>query len=339
MLIWMWIMFAFNTLNADYITYEMIYNRIAVDDSKVMKTYEELFVLMCQMGSKVFNWNYQQFIIFLATLSTILFAIVIKLYCNGARQNLVISFFMVFLYWVFICQHRTYISLLLVLIGLYLLNYFEDWRGTAFYLLFIVLGLGFHRMAAMYIVLLAAKYLNVKKLLFIIPLLMLAVTQIRNPFFSSFISQYVAGYKMDRWLYSDGSRTLTGMLILVFIRVLMVAVEYHCYYKKARLGYKSEYLNRQKFILKVTIICLATLPLELLQKDYERLVRLPLFLSFVFFAEYLEMSKIDRHHLPLNALVYGGYLGLYLASFFVSFYGWFLHNLIPILNNNSLIPF
>lgn len=339
MLLWMWVLFAFNTVNGDYIAYETIYNRIVANDARIISLYEEFFVLLCQMGGRVFGWNYQQFIIFIATLATILFAILIKLYCNGVRQNLVISLFMIFLYWMFICQHRTYIALLLVLIGLYFLNIFKDWRGIAVYLVFLLMAVGFHRMAALYIVLIASKFIDIKRLLLIVPILMFAVTQIRNPVFTSFMSKYLAGYKMDRWLYSDGSRTLTGMIILVFVRLLMVAVEYHCYYKRVRMGYKSKNMNNQKFILKVTIICLAMLPLELLKKDYERLVRLPLFLSFVFFAEYLEMSKIDRHHFPLNAIVYGSYLGLYLASFYVSFYGWFLHNLIPILNNNSLIPF
>lgn len=332
-------MFAFNTLNADYLTYEYIYYRIAANDTRVISTYEELFVLLCQMGNKIFNWNYQQFVIFIATLSIVLFAIVIKIYCKGVRQNLVIALFIVFSYWVFICQYRTYISFLLVLLGLYLLNYFDDWRGTALFLVFIVLASGFHRMAALYIILIAAKYVDIKRLLLVIPLFMAAVTQIRNPIFYSFISRYVAGYKMDRWLYSDGSRTLTGVIILVFVRILMVAIEYHCYYKKAQSGGNSDCLKRQRFILTVTIICLAMLPLEVLKKDYERMVRLPLFLSFVFFTNYLEMSKIDRHHLPLNAVVYGGYIGVYFISFYISFYGWFLHNLIPILNNNSLISF
>lgn len=339
MLLWMWVLFAFNTLNGDYLAYETIYNRIAANDARMISTYEELFVLLCQMGSRVFGWNYQQFIILIATIATILFAIVIKLYCNGVRQNLVISLFMLFLYWMFICQHRTYIALMLVLIGLYFLNYYEGWRGIAFYAVFLVLAIGFHRMAALYIILIASKFFDIKKLLLFIPILMAVITQIRNPVFTSFISKYLAGYKMDRWLYADGSRTLTGVIILVFIRILMVAIEYHCYYKKVQSGGNSECLKRQRFILTVTIICLAMLPLEVLKKDYERLVRLPLFLSFVFFANYLEMSKIDRHHLPLNAVVYGGYIGVYFISFYTSFYGWFLHNLIPILNNNSLISF
>ncbi len=339
MLVWMWILFAFNTLNGDYLAYEMIYKRIAANDSRIIKIYEEFFVLLCQMGSKVFHWNYQQFIVFMATFSTILFAVVIKLYCDGVKQNLVISLFMIFLYWMFICQYRTYIALLFVLVGLYCLYRIDDWKGPVLFVLFVIVGAAFHRMAALFIVLIAAKFINVNRLIIAVPIIMAVVSQIRNPAFSSFLSRYVAGYKMDRWLYSEGSRTWTGIIILIIVRVLMVGIEYHCYNKRKRININNIYLKSQEYILKITIICLGMLPLEFIKKDYERLARLPLFLSFVFLAEYLKSSRIDKRHLPLNAVTYAGYLGLYMISFYTSFYGWFIHNLVPIMRYNSLVPF
>ena len=339
MLLWMWVLFAFNTLNGDYLSYEKIYSHIAANNTRVAETYEELFVFFCRIGSRQFHWSYQQFIIAIASFSVFLFAIVLKLYCGNNRQNLVISLFMIFLYWMFICQYRTFISLMLVLIGIYFLERINDVRGIVLFLGFILLGVTFHRMAALYVVVLAVKYLERKQLVLLMPISMMSVLVLRHPALTAFISKYVAGYKMDRWLYADGSRTVPGIVILILIRVALTLIETYCYEDMVRVDADDRTLKRMDFFLKITIVCLAFLPLEMLQKDYERLARVSLFLSFVFFALFIENYRFDHRHVPLSVILFSGYFGMYLISFYISFNGWFLHNLVPILSYNSLFPF
>lgn len=336
MMIYMWILFALNTLNGDFISYEKIYNHIIYGNKEVISNYEEGFVLICKIGGKL-GLNYQEFLIIPATICTILFCVVIRLYANDGYQNIFIALFIIFSYWMMICQYRTYIGILLTLIGLYFLYKYDDFKGYLIFILFVLLGVLFHRMVFLYLIYLPAKKWKTRTLVLFLPIIAAIVLLIRNPTFSRTIARYVAGYKMVRWLYTDNQRSVLAILALLVLRLGVVVFEIYMTYNTNNAKISWSHYDIQQFILNISIISLGFLPLEFMIKDFERLSRIPLILLFIFILNYGKDNDINIHKVPLSVISVGNFLVVYMIFYYISFSGWFEHNLIPILTNNLLL--
>ena len=96
MLVYMWFVFAFNTSNGDYLNYVGIYTRIGNGYLWTISNYEVGYVAICKLSSGVLHLSYADFIILIATISTLLFVIVIKLWTDFQNQNTVISLFIIY---------------------------------------------------------------------------------------------------------------------------------------------------------------------------------------------------------------------------------------------------
>lgn len=340
MLFWMWIQFAFNTVNGDYIPYTRIYKHIVEGNSIVIGQYEKGFVFLAYICGHTLDFTYEQFIVVMATFSIVLFAIVLQLFCAEGNQNLVISIFMVLMYWVMICQYRTFISILFSLIGIYFLEHQEGIKSILLFVLFVFLGVLFHRAAGLFLILILAKRFNIKVIYTLIPLFLLLTVVLKSNTAISIISRYVPMYKVERWLMFDsGTRSWMGLVMVIFSRVLLPFLEQYCYSMEITHGEdpKFSYMKIQDFIIKISYISWAFIPLEFAITDYERLARLPLILSMFFISIILSKHKYGFHSVPLGVVLFFVYYVIYGWMYFISYNGWIYHNLIPILTNNKLI--
>lgn len=339
MLLYMWFIFAFNTMNGDYIAYAAVYKRIGDGYLWTISHYEIGFVAACELFYRVFKLSYEQFIVVVALFSTILFGIVIRLYSKLKKQNIIIALFVIVEYWMMICQYRFYIGMLFALIGLYLYMHNDGIKGTLLYLLFIALGVTFHNSIALFLLLMIAKKLSIKQCFYVIPISIGALLLIRMGWLSSIINMFIPAHKIENWIYSEGNRSASGIAFLLVIRILLLLVEYFVQ-KKERVKFQfenPEYIATLENILKITIISGAYNVLEMINKNYERMFRIPLFLFFVFLSYYIAKHKINVRRVPMHYLVCVGYIFIYMISFYISFDGWFVHNLIPILTYNSIL--
>lgn len=346
MLLYMWMLFAFNTLNSDYTNYKYIFTAIGNGNKWTMSHYEPGFVAMCSFCANVLHMDYSGFNMLMATICTILFALVLKLYCEWKYQNLVISFFIIVEYWVMICQYRYYLAMLLVLIGIHFYMNRSKIRGSVIFICFLALGILFHYSTIIFIVILLSDRINYKKMLYIIPVSIAVIFAIRNGYLNSVISIFIPAYKIQRWIYSEARRSMIGILLLISTRLLLLFTE-----KLALQGIKksnlSESSNQQSSLsagvlikmdglFKVTMSCFVLIILEMFDKNYERLFRLPMFLLFVFISYYCRCKKITVKRIPLGYFLSVSYVGLYMITFYISFAGWFHHNLYMVLTYNSI---
>lgn len=339
MLIYMWLLFAFNAMNADYIAYTKIYDHIVKGNIKVISIYEEGYVFLCKLGGNL-GMTYQQFMIMVSTIATMLFAVVIKLYSSNRFQNINISLFIIFSYWTMICQYRTYLAILLVLLGLYFLYTYNDRRGIVLFVLFVFLGGLFHRMAFLYILFLPARRWGTKAILFCaIPLTILIPILIRSSAVTDIIAHYVPAYKLSRWILMDDAvaRSWLGYIATGVPRVGVPILEMYIFNREGRTEANKEYLEKQKFIVNISIMSLVYVPFELMIKDYERLSRVSLFYFFIFATSYLQEHRVNCRRVPIKAIIIASFLTLYFILFSFSHVAWFSSNLVPILTQNSIL--
>lgn len=339
-LLFMWILFAFNTQNGDYSNYIAIYNGIGNGSAWALAQYEEGYIALCILGYRILKLDYANFMILVATITTLLLCLVVRLYSKNKQQNIVYILFMVFLYWMMICQYRSYISFLLTMIGIYFLIERDDWKGNVLFVLFVLLAFTFHRSSILYLLYLVAKKMDMKRIRWIIPIACVIVILPRYSFFNNIIARFLPAFKMTNWLYSEGNRSTIGILLLIAVRILLILIENSLYKAEVKRGADTLILNRGDMLCKMSTISLAFLTLEIYNKNYERLFRIPLMLAFFLFTDYLSTKKIDLRRVPrvpIHYFIFVGYLGLYMAVFYVSFSGWFEHNLIPIFTFNSLL--
>lgn len=346
-LIYMWALFAFNTANADYDNYIYIYEWVAKGRASLIQQYEGGFVLLCRIFYFLLDFSYQQFIIFIATLTTVLLVYIIHIFNIDKFQNIVLVLFVVTQYTVMICQYRSYLGTIVALIGIYLYIWNDNKINLFIAILSLLIGFSFHRSIVLFGVLLFAKHLSKQKCLLLVPIFSVIIFSLRLGAFSSIISRFVYSEKITNWLHSGTDRSMVGIFITVIVRVSLVVVEYYVYSVETKrrivnLSGDSEridnYLYSLEAILKISILACVFVPLEFYTKQYERLARLPLFLFGVFYAYYLKEHQPNSiKKVPLTYLLMTSYIVLYIITFYVSYHEWIDGNLIPILTNNMLL--
>lgn len=338
MLIYMWFMFAFNTSNADYINYSGIYSRIGSGTAYTIANYEEGFVLLILFCNRILHLEYPEFIILIATVTTFLFSVVIRLYMKRQNQNIVISLFIITLYWIMICQYRNYIAFLIIMIGLYFYLHRNDKWGTIIYIVTIIGAFLFHRSSILFLLFLLAKHLNIKKCIISVPLLMLPFVFIRSGWLSNLISRYIVSYKISEFIYNDSNRTYLGVFLLVAIRLILLLMVVWISKNDDDIKQSDASNNNDNLlIIKIMILSFSFLAMEAFDANYERLFRVPLFLSIILLAHYKGRHEINIRRVSLQYIGLSGFYLLYMVSFYVSNRSWFYSVLIPVLTNNRLL--
>lgn len=355
-LIYIWCLFALNTWNADYLNYQSIYLRIGRGDLWGTTVSEEGFVYFCYFFRHYLGFNYPQFLSFVASLCTVLLAIVVNLY--SSRPNIVLSLFIFYPYWIMICQYRSYIATLLVLLGLYFLFFDEnvenipirrlfvkkqplwkrEWFRTFLFVFFVVLGGCFHRIALFFLVFYVVKKISFKSLIVLTLCASAVFYSFHFPAVANIMRIFISGEKINTWLMSDGTRTIKGAIFLIVVRCGTILIEYVLWksYKRSKTVSKK-YLNFVELVLKSTILSISFLSLELFVKDYERLARITLFLSYVLFADFVKQRKVTLQKIPISYLSYYGFYLLHTAYYFYAFGGYLGIAFVPAFERNALL--
>ena len=355
-LLYMWVLFAFNTWNADYMNYYWIYERIGTGDLWGTTVSEEGFVYLCYFFRHDLGWTYAEFLVFVATVCTILLKIVVDLFSK--RPNTVLALSILYPYWIMVCQYRSYIATLFSMIGIYFLffdpkkesRYFfkrnnkiqrimqSDTFRSAMFFVFIFIGVLFHRTAVFFAIFYIAKKFDTKRLVIITSVLFVMLFALHLPFMANFLSHFMSRSKINTWLLSDGTRTIVGLFFLVVVRIGTVIVEYFMLDSYRKSGSVSkEYLHFVEMVFKTTLISLSFLSLELYVKDYERLARVTLLLSYCIFADFLMQKKVKAEKIPVTYFVFIAFYLVHTAYYFYVRGGYLDIAFYPLFEHNSLI--
>ena len=293
-----WMLFAFNTRNADYDAYQSIYWHINVGEEKLTTVTEEGYILLARFSSQVLSLSYQQFLVLVSTICIVLLSIVLHEYSK--LPNGVLSLFLIYPYWVMICQYRSYLSFLLVLIGIACLYKLEGRTSYIAFFLFIILGSLFHRSALLYSYFFVAKKMSIRHLVVTSLLISLSLwAMISSGVLMRLANGLVSERKAIQWLSSESNRSLVGIWLLLTARALLLYIEYWLLTKiRASSSYDAAYYD---FLFKISVLATCFLILEVNDQNYERLFRPELFIYYCFIIDYLHWH-FNINHMSIGSI-------------------------------------
>ena len=351
MLLFMWALLAYNRDNADYQNYMNIYNNIRDGNLWGTTVDEEGFIYLCRFCSTVLGLDYYQFLVLYSTICTVLFAVMVKLYTENS--NIVIALFMIYSYWCMICQVRSYLATILAMIGLYFLFYHDGKMSWILFFAFVIAGGFFHRTAWFFLPFFVVKITNMKTIVIVTAAASVGFLSLRVPFVTKLVGLVLSQQKINNWLLDDGNRSIIGIGMLFFVRGLLIVIELMMFYslsrnKKLSLSYFDRFLGRKttgkvefdavaERIFKATVLSFAFVSLEAFVRDYERLFRIVMLLSYVLFADFTVHKKVTPNKIPVGYVGYYMFFTLFMAYFLYGFVGWIDGALRPAFECNTLL--
>ncbi|WP_303819717.1 EpsG family protein [Ruminococcus flavefaciens] len=351
MLLFMWALLAYNRDNADYQNYMNIYNNIRDGNLWGTTVDEEGFIYLCRFCSTVLGLDYYQFLVLYSTICTVLFAVMVKLYTENS--NIVIALFMIYSYWCMICQVRSYLATILAMIGLYFLFYHDGKMSWILFFAFVIAGGFFHRTAWFFLPFFVVKITNMKTIVIVTAAASVGFLSLRVPFVTKLVGLVLSQQKINNWLLDDGNRSIIGIGMLFFVRGLLIVIELMMFYslsrnKKLSLSYFDRFLGRKttgkvefdavaERIFKATVLSFAFVALEAFVRDYERLFRIVMLLSYVLFADFTVHKKVTPNKIPVGYVGYYMFFTLFMAYFLYGFVGWIDGALRPAFECNTLL--
>ncbi len=343
-----WVLLGFNTYNADFEAYENIYAQIGVGNLWGTSVDEEGFIFLMYFCINVLHLTYAGFLLLFSTICTALLAVVSVLYSKN--RNIVLGLFLLYSYWVMVVQIRSHLATLLALIGVYFLVYHNDKKSIALFFGFILVAIFFHRSTVFFLPLCMIRFLDVKRTAIITAICSTVFLAIRLPFVSSLMGLFLSQEKINNWLLSDRDRTLFSILMLVMIRVVYLAAVYILYKSLNKNNYLFEKMNHviqgsskvtydisAERIFKISVLSMSYIALEAFSKDYERLFRLVIFLSYVIFADYTCAKRVSMGKIQLSYITYYAFIFVFLGYFFYVYGGWIDIAFRPVFESNSLL--
>ncbi len=342
MLLFMWILYGFNYENPDYLNYYYDYFKIGRGAFDSFSFHERGYIYSAYYAQKLLGFDYQTYVLCSAAVSTAMLGyITVNL---SKKPNIVLGLFMLNPYWVMICQVRFYSAFLFVLLGLVFLIKNDNIKGVILYAACIFAAGLFHISAWLCIVFLLVKRKGMKATVIGAVAAAAATVFIRSSFGMRLAERFlISDKKIANYMASETTRSFTGIMILTAVHVLILLTAvyfYHIIQKEGTIGEKkAEQSKRDEYILKTIIICTAFLPLECIDKNYERLFRIALFLFYALYGNYLSAKKDNLKNVPVGQFLCYSSVVTYYIFFYVSFTGWFEHVLVPVLNKNYIIDF
>ena len=336
-----WILFSFNTANSDYAAYSSIYEYIRVGQESITSVSEEGYIWLARVSSVVFNLSYQQFLVVVSTIATCLVGVIVNKYASAT--DIVLSLFLMYPYWIMICQYRSYMAVLLVLLGLYYL--FERTGKDAYLLYFGLVFLGglFQHSAWVFAIFFIVKRYDLKRVI-VAALLMAVVLRalMSNNTLATLVGGIVTERKANQWLSGDSDRSTLGIALLFLFRAVLLYMEYWLLRQLRDTGHRDERrVELFDYMLRASVLCTAFLVFEMNDRNYERLFRVELFMFYVFIADYIEVyyskENISLGDMPVRFVCAILFLMLYVVYFAPTLSGWIEHNFYPVFENNLIL--
>ena len=337
-LLYLWILFGFNTENADTFNYIGIYERIGSGYAWTIRNYEFGFGSLCSFSYNVLKLSYQSFLVLVASICSCLLLINIYLYNGFKNQNYILVLFFLTIYCSMICQYRYYLAFLIFLVGLYFFLETEGLKGDMVFLAFLFLACLFHKATILYGICFLIKKVNLKRIFYLTLLVVVFFIFLRNGYYPEFILNYIPLHKIH-YILEDTNRSLLGMAFVFLFRVSLPVIQLMLLTADRLKGLKSELLTFDEYMLKIGVVCTSVIVMEIFDKNFERFFRLPIFLSFIMFSNSSYYRAFRTHKFSAAFLIFLIYFMVYLFYFNYSFQGWISSTVIPIFTKNVLLGY
>jgi len=356
LLILMWVLYGWNTGNADYMSYNIGYYYNAVSNINWSK--EVGFQLLCKLFYK-FGLQYNQFLVIISIIGLVLITSTVRRYTKNVAFILAIYF--IFPFMLDVVQVKNFMAMAIVVFALRFLIEKKKW-GKVKYIILVMFASTLHYVALFYFLFLLTEVRNAKRLIYF----SLAAASIGVVIsYTDLIPQIVAVITPNAEVYSwFTARMNLGIIIILLVYAGTLFLVYYAYkrIKNAEIQYSEKNIvNAGKgdlkksfikpnheayrvaninmsfvnFVYKMNIIFLLALPLYVFNMTFFRINRNMSIINYILFSIFLFNVKYDRR----EKLLFGSLVFFYvvvMAAFYIiipHYYSVFS----AVLQNNSLI--
>ncbi|HCF38842.1 MAG TPA: hypothetical protein DER56_07280 [Thermosipho africanus] len=308
LIIIMWILFGWNTGNADYYNYNIAYNYFS--NSPWVYNKELGFQLLCKI-SNFLGLEYGQFLILTSIIGLLLIRSTVKKYTKNTA--FVLSLYFVFPFLLDAVQVRNFLSMSTII---YALRFLIDKRGfyRMKYILFVIVASTFHYAALFYLTFLLAEVRNTKKLTaYCIFISVIGVLSSYTGIIPKLVSGITSSAKVYGW-FTD--RMSLGIIIMIIIH--MVAL-FLIHYAKSRIikgerkikieskikkhHYELINLDFIDFVYKINIISLLAFVFYTFNMSFFRLYRNIFIMNYLAFSIAIFDIKLEKEEKLLFSLL------------------------------------
>lgn len=319
----MWILMGFNTFNADYLAYNNLYKNISTFGINADHGIEIGFrVLM--YGFSFFSDDYQIFLCFFSLICIFFLIRVIRLYTKNVSLTLIL--FLINGFFFNAIQLRSFIAMIIILFGIYVLISSDEKKVYFYYILIILTATLFHNTSLYYLVLLSIKLQ--KRHIYFIATMILVITMI----LSTQLQVYFVDTKYT--VYFDGDSTQSG--IINILMSLYFCVNLFLVKKISEVGSRISKSNLSKYIFVINILASASIMLLFLNNNFIRITRNINLLNCILYVQFARdvylKTKLKNYLLILIFFAYIVFSGYYFtfrsSSFESAFLVFFKNNVI-----------
>lgn len=336
--LFMWILFGWNTGNADYFNYQHIYK--SIDLYGRYKGVEFGYEFVCRIAVAI-GLSYNGFLVFYSFIGLSLITSTARKYTNNLSFVFVLYFIYPFL--LDIVQIRNFMSMAIII---YATRYLvaDTKKDYIKYIIFVILASTFHVSAFFYMIFLLVRIKSRKKLTYVT----LAILIIGVPL-TSLLPYIVNTLHMERYsIYLSFSTSFYAKVLFVVYLGTSIALTYYGYRGIRKKKYQLELheldtkienqIEFAEVVMKINIVILVVYVFILIDVDFIRLYRNILPLNYILFSMTKPKNKITKsakkfvHSWCVFAFVT-------LSSFAFIFLRTYQGVVYAIFKNNSIIDF
>jgi len=356
MLILLWVLYGWNTDNADYMNYNAGYYYNA--DSPINYSYQIGFQLLSKLLYKL-GLEYSGFLIVISMMGLILITSTIRRYTKNVA--FVLAMYFIFPFMLDVVQVKNFLAMAIVVFALRFL--IEKRRMGRFkYIFFIVLASTFHYVALFYLVFLLKEIWNVKKLTYYsITIATVGVAISYTDLIPRLVAKITSNVRVYVWFTNKMN---LGIIVVLLIHVSTLFLVHYAYkrIKNAEIKYSQEsivnskkrYLNKSfvkpnraapkffninmnfvNFTYKINIISLLAFPLYVFNMSFFRVYRNIFIINYMLFSIFLFNIKYDKNEkLLCNFLLF--FYVIIMAAYYIII-PHYDSVFLAVLQNNSLL--
>ena len=332
----LWVLFGWNTDNADYANYERGYSSahgaFRFNSEVGFQLLYKLFILA--------GLEYKHFLIILSFIGLLIIYKTIKIYTENIA--IVLALYLIFPFIIDVVQFRNFLIMSIVLYGTHFIIE-EKRRGTLIFVILVLFATSIHYSALFYLFFILIRQKNISSLTILsLIITVFGLITVFTDLIPNLAMIFVPSEKIDHWF---SNRFNWGIIIAVVI----YAINYffiHYAYLKIRSETESKRQERDnnsqntnfKFVeavYKINIILLMLFPLLVFNMIFFRLDRNIFILNFIVYS----ICLVNMESKSKEKALFGFSVVLYTVSLSVYYivYSYYDTVFLPVFQNNSLI--
>jgi len=327
--IYMFLLFAFNTSNADYDNYMVKFNLSVNSLNYIDKDTEFGFYLLSRIIA-FFGGSYKTLLICVALCGLGIIYYIINVYVKNVTFPLILYF--IFPFFLDVVQIRSFMAMVIFLCGCNCLLKQRKNRSIT-YILFLLLAVSIHYSSIFWLPIIFIQKKNIREILSLfIPILFIGCLLTYSGLATNLIMLIAPSYKASKWFLNT---TNLGWVLYLYIHIAVVFFSYcSCliYKQNLKLNNISDQLDFVECCLKINVIMSYIAVFYAYSTAFFRVYRGIFILNYIMFE--IVLNSFKAHSKKYYGYLISGIMGIFTINF-LNLGPSVARTLIPVLTENS----